>query len=750
MAYIPPAVHQRNRAFVRPSGDASAGFTIDNMPPGGRVFLDGVVLSDEGGTWSGSTWRIPSMNGGNVLRVVSPAGDARETDQTELGGFLPGAAFDYATMTPVAGAPTALRILNGPIGGGTLWIDGQPVAPLPATPAWNGHSVNWPAGQVAVRIQTPAGEVRTAVVTVPSNLDFNAMTVMTRPIVLGLGLGGTSTATLTITGVPSSASGLTVRVDGRILTAPIVGGTWVAPSPGPSDAATIEVQTYEGAPDGTVTSVGPMLSRVVAIPSGDMTIPFSTFAPPAPATGTLTLMGGQAGWTYIIAPSSATTPTLLAEAVAAGLTRSGPVVAGNTVVAPPLPLGSYSLLLGRPDSMGGGTAPVRNVVVTAAPAVDIISNAFPSSAPTTGQLTVTGVPGWIVAIALPGSTVPLTPPATIPASGGITVPAPVGSYDLAVNDGARPIQVRRITVTAAGRTVDTRSFFDASPAATNGNLTVTGTAGWMLTLTPTGSSVFVNRLPILANGRVTFPVVPGSYSLKVEDGAGHTASQSIEVPAGGRSVDVGPWLASQVRATQGPTTADPAKGTVRLSGAPPQAVVTIAAAGLSYTVDATGRPVALDVLPGTYALNVTPVGGARRAQSVVVVAGQTVEVTYGAMPTPSSVEIDQVQPVELMCGPVLNRAALPWAPATACPGNELTAPDGTRWRALAATGGVTLAQLRADGTPAPAGMGLGTKVMIVGVVAAAGYAGWMWYSNRKPSKGEKQENPSKSKCSCGG
>lgn len=561
---------------------------------------------------------------------------------------------------------------------------------------------------------------------------------------------------LSITGIPASATGISVRVDGRILTAPIVGGTWVAPSPGPSDAATIEVQTYEGAPDGTVTSVGPMLSRVVAIPAGDMTIPFSTFAPPAPATGTLTLMGGQAGWTYIIAPSSATTPALLAEAVAAGLTRSGAVVAGNTVVAPPLPLGSYSLLIGRPDSMGGGTAPVRNVVVTAAPAVDIIGDAFPSSGggTATGQLTVTGMPGWIVAIALPGSTVPLTPPATIPASGGITVPAPVGSYDLAVNDGARPIQVRRITVTAAGLTVDTRSFFDAAPAP-NGNLTVTGTAGWMLTLTPAGSSAFVNRLPILANGRVTFPVAVGSYTLKVEDGAGHTASRDITVPAAGLALDVGPWLAGQVRSTQGPTTADPSKGTVRLVGAPPQSVVTIPAAGLSHTVDATGRPVALDVLPGTYALTVTPASGAKRVQSVVVVAGQTVEVVYGTMTTPSALEQDpstlhpyDIAPVELMCGPVLNRDALPWAPATACPGNELTAPDGTRWRALAATGGVTLAQLRADGTPAPAGMGLGTKVLIVGVVAAAGYAGWMWYSNRKPSKGGKQENPGK--CSCGG
>jgi len=555
---------------------------------------------------------------------------------------------------------------------------------------------------------------------------------------------------LSITGIPASTTGISVRVDGRILTAPIVSGTWAAPSPGASDAATIEVQTYESAPDGTVTSVGPMLSRVVAIPAGDMTIPFSTFVPPAPATGTLTLMGGQAGWTYVIAPASATTPALLADAVAAGLTRSGTVVAGNTVIAPPLPLGSYSLLLGRPDSMGGGTAPVRNVVVTVAPSVDIINNAFPSSVPAAGQLTVTGVPGWRVALAAPGSTTPLAPPVAIPASGGITVRVPVGSYDLGVQTDATTVRVQRITVTADGFSIDTRTFAGppaVTPSTTPANLTVTGTAGWMLTLTPAGSSAFVNRLPILAGGTVTFPAVPGSYSLKVEDGAGHTASRDITVPAAGLALDVGPWLAGESRSTQGPTTPSATKGTILLRGAPGTAVVAIPAAGLSHTVDATGRPVALDVLPGTYGLTVTPVGDVQRVKSVVVVAGQTVEVVYGTMATPSAVEIEQVQPVELMCGPVLNRAALPWAPATACPGNELTAPDGTRWRALAATGGVTLAQLRSDGTPAPAGMGLGTKVLIVGVVAAAGYAGWMWYSNRKPSGG-KQENPGK--CSCGG
>ena len=609
MAYIPPAVHQRNRAFVRPSGEASLdGFTIDNMPPGGRVFLDGVVLSDEGGTWSGSTWRIPSMNGGNVLRVVSPAGDARETDQTELGGFLPGAAFDYATMTPVAGAPTALRILNGPIGGGTVWIDGQPVDPLPATPAWNGHSVNWPSGQVAVRIQTPAGEVRTAVVTVPSNLDFNAMTVMAptpsapRPTVdftqgggfnIG-GAGGGSASGFSITGIPSTATGMAVRIDGQNAAGSLVGGVWTAAvAPPAGRSAMVQVRLQQG---GGLSSflLAPVERRIDVLASGTLSVPFSSFAAPAAVAPT---------------PTPAATPT--------------------------------------------------------------------------ARLVVTGPVGWRVGVGPNGSNGTGIAYGAIPASGSVAVDVAPGTYALRVDTDRATGRLDAIDVPAGGRTIDARTWVPAFPAPT-----------------PT-------------------PPAP---------------------------VD---------RGTQGPTSADPAKGTIVLRGAPGQAVVTIPAAGLSHTVDATGRPVALDVLPGTYGLTVTPVSDVQRVKSVVVVAGQTVEVVYGTMATPSAIEQDpstlhpyDIAPVELMCGPVLNRAALPWAPATACPGNELTATDGTRWRALAATGGVTLAQLRADGTPTPASMGLGTKVLIVGVVAAAGYAGWMWWSHRKPSKGDKQENPGK--CSCGG
>lgn len=516
MAYIPPAVHARaNRApFVRPSGDASPGFTIDNMPPGGSVFLDGVLLDTAGGTWSGSTWRIPSMNGGNVLRVTNTIGESRESDQTEYGGFLPGAGFDYATMTPVADADV-----------GTLRIFGSP------------HTQ------------------------------------------------------LLVNGVLQSGSD--------------AGG----------------VVTYSNLPTGTY-------GVVINAADGFRWTPV------------VNIVRGQTTQLPLVRPAAPVAAPVVTTAI-------GPVIGVGPTINP---------------AIGGGGM--------------IDGGAFRPSRPATARLVVNGPVGWRVGVGANGSNGTSIAYGALPASGSMALDLAPGTYALRVDTDRATGRLDAITVPVGGLTIDARTWVPAFPAPA-----------------PT-------------------PPAP---------------------------VD---------RGTQGPTVAAPTKGTIVLRGAPGQAVVTIPAAGLSHTVDATGRPVALDVLPGTYGLTVTPVGDVQRVKSVAVVAGQTVEVVYGTMATPSAVEIEQVQPVELMCGPVLNRAALPWAPATACPGNELTAPDGTRWRALAATGGVTLAQLRADGTPTPAGMGIGTKVLIVGVVAAAGYAGWMWYSNRKPSKGEKQENPGK--CSCGG
>jgi hypothetical protein len=305
-----------------------------------------------------------------------------------------------------------------------------------------------------------------------------------------------------------------------------------------------------------------------------------------------------------------------------------------------------------------------------------------------------------------------------------------------------------IELPAGGRRIDARTWVPtpattqpppgASPPAAT--LLINGPPAWMLTLTPTGSTTFVRRLPILASGTggaVSFTAATGSYSLKVEDGAGHEATQTIDVPTAGLTLDVTPWLADQLRTSQGPTVAaDATKGTLVLRGTPPRSFVRVG--GLfDWTVDNTGRPVEFVLPAGTHGVTIIPpLGSAQRTASVVIVAGQRQDLLYGTMRTPSALETTEtgIEPVEAMCGPVLNRAALPWAPPTACPGNELTAPDGTRWRALASTNGVTLMQLKADGTLAASnatGMGLGTKVLIVAVVAAGGYAAWSWWSNRE-------------------
>ena len=258
----------------------------------------------------------------------------------------------------------------------------------------------------------------------------------------------------------------------------------------------------------------------------------------------------------------------------------------------------------------------------------------PIARPATGQLTVTGEPGWIVALAAAGSTIPLAPPVAIPSTGAIAVPVPVGSYNLGVQNthGAR---MQAITVTAAGLAIDTRTFAATAPAATGGgtgagtgagagggapttsDVTVIGPAAWVLTLLLAGAETPTARMPILANGRVTFPLAAGNYKLTVDDGAGHTESRTITVPVAA-PIDVSTWI----------------------TGSSQQNVET------------------------------------------------------GADKTPPADNLP-VREVERMCGPVLNRPA--WAPASMCPGDTIAGPDGN-YRALAAANGVELVKLKADGT----------------------------------------------------
>lgn len=225
----------------------------------------------------------------------------------------------------------------------------------------------------------------------------------------------------------------------------------------------------------------------------------------------------------------------------------------------------------------------------------------------------------------------------------------------------------------------------------------------------------------------------GTYSLKVDDGAGHTAAREVIVSASGASVDVTSWLAPALAATQGTTSPVAGGGTVLLAGAPPLSRVRVA--GLAdYTVDDTGRPVAIHLPVGNHAITVIPPSGATRVASATVTAGASTDLAYGAMPTPAAVTpgdgpMPTIQTVDEMAGQVINRQ--PWMPATLRPGAEIVGPDGVRYRALAAAGGVTMMPLKADGTP-DTGWSTTAKVLAVGTVLAAGGLAWWYY--RQPTK----------------
>ncbi len=654
---LPPARGRNGRpvlnpVFVRPSGDAGGSFSIGNFPFGAQVFVDGLPVT--GGSTFENTMRLPYSGEGRVLRVVTPAGEARELD---LGGRAPvrGGDYDWNTMTPVDVAPavTELRILNAPAGGGIVWIDGRPVDPLPETPAWNGHRIEWPAGEVAVRIELPNGSVRSGLARIPGNLDFNALAVVApaRPAL----------------------------------------GVWVTLPPPPT----------------------------------------------APAPATLALVGAREGWTAALARVSPAPQAIGAVAFPAS----------GAFTQPGLPPGTYTLLVGR------GPGDTQQRTLTLAPGATLTENVGAYFPPAT--LTVSGTPGLLVGIAAVGSTVPLVPVVALPASGAMSVPWQPGRYDLGVSNGVRAVK-RTIEVPPAGLAVDVRDWIPAEtgPAAgTPGNLTVTGTPAWVLTLTPAGSATAIHRLPILAGGTVAFPVPAGSYTLKVEDGAGHTASQAIDVGATGASVDVTPWLAAQIAPTQGPTLARAGLGTIVLTGSPPGALVRVAGVP-EWRVDDTGRPVAMHVAPTQpYAVTVTPPSGPVRSGAVTPRADAEVTIAYGSLVAPSSVTAGDspgtLQTVDQMCGPIVGAPA--WAPASACPGQVLAAPDGTRYAvSLAPAGqvGVVLTQLKADGTPVEAGWSAGTMLLVGGAVAAAGAAWWFYGRDAKDSK---IENPGRGKkCSCGG
>lgn len=733
---LPPARGRNGRpvlspVFVRPSGDAGS-FSIGNFPFGAQVFVDGLPVT--GGSTFENTMRLPYSGEGRVLRVVTPAGEARELD---LGGLAPvrGGDYDWNTMTPVASAdtapPTALVVQEMPHGGRVFVND------APVDGAWTDASQRaWrvPLSSpvlASLRVTDAAGAERRRTDRTPINLSRGVAYVNWNELDADEG-------SLRVFGAPHTQ--LWVR-------------DVLQPRP---DAGAGGVLLYPRLPTGTyavrlVAEDGFTWTPTVTIRAGETTqVPLVRPAAPAPGTirvpvilptapvpATLALVGAREGWTAALARVSPAPQAIGAVAFPAS----------GAFTQPGLPPGTYTLLVGR------GPGDTQQRTLTLAPGATLTENVGAYFPPAT--LTVSGTPGLLVGIAHVGSTVPLVPVVALPASGAMSVPWQPGRYDLGVSNGVRAVK-RTIEVPPAGLAIDVRDWIPAETgpvAGTPGNLTVTGTAGWVLTLTPAGSATAIHRLPILAGGTVAFPVPAGSYTLKVEDGAGHTASQAIDVGATGAAVDVTPWLAAQLAPTQGPTMARAGLGTIVLTGSPPGALVRVAGVP-EWRVDDTGRPVAMHVTPTQpYAVTVTPPSGPVRSGAVTPRADAEVTIAYGSLVAPSSVTAGDspgtLQTVDQMCGPIAGAPS--WAPASACPGQVLTAPDGTRYAvSLAPAGqtGVVITQLKPDGTPVDAGWSTGTMLLVGGAVVAAAGAAWWFYG--RDAKDSKTENPGRAKCSCGG
>jgi len=80
---------------------------------------------------------------------------------------------------------------------------------------------------------------------------------------------------------------------------------------------------------------------------------------------------------------------------------------------------------------------------------------------TVGRLTVTGQPGWRIALAMDGTTTPLVA-VNLPASGESVSEWPVGSYMVGVDDGQGHVAARRVTLSATPTVVDAAALLTSS------------------------------------------------------------------------------------------------------------------------------------------------------------------------------------------------------------------------------------------------------------------------------------------------
>ena len=361
----------------------------------------------------------------------------------------------------------------------------------------------------------------------------------------------------------------------------------------------------------------------------------------------------------------------------------------------------------------------------------------------TGSLTVTGEPGWVVALAASGSTTPIAA-SPIPSSGSISIPVPVGSYNLGVQN-ANGVRAQSITVTSTGLTVDTRTFAatPAPPAMTGivlvgdtnsiGGATFSldgvavpyapGAAQWLPT-TPAYTKLF---LPATAGARVV-RLIKGGQTLIAN--ATVAADQVTEIPVSNMTVET----RSTTQQVTNSNTGIVLVGDIASIG------------GATFSLDGVAVPYALGAaqwLPTTPAntrLFIPATAGAHTVRLIkggrtliansTVAANMVTDVPVSEMQQ-EMLEMPKAEDKKEKLPAVVPQEKLPPFVTTRLePGNVGPLPP------------LSVEQTMPPPTPTP-GMSMTSKLIIGGLVAAAVGGGYYWYSMQPKA------NPGKKDCGCG-
>lgn len=193
----------------------------------------------------------------------------------------------------------------------------------------------------------------------------------------------------------------------------------------------------------------------------------------------------------------------------------------------PTPTGNVTIrVLAVDQSIRTATVAVSAARIASVPYDAMTVARAPST--TTGRLTVTGQPGWALALALVGSTAPLVG-ADIDASGTSVSQWPVGQYTLGVNDKHGRFATQNITLPAEGLTIDAATLLRER----TGWLTINGPVGWALAIGHVGATTPLLSSHMPQAGSVSLPWASGPWALGIDDGQGHAVVSTITIPPNG-------------------------------------------------------------------------------------------------------------------------------------------------------------------------------------------------------------------------